>query len=952
MSDATPNPKTQVICILGMHRSGTSLISRIINLLGVYLGPEDQLRKAAKDNPLGFWEHRRLTALNDEILSRLGGSWHEPPVFRPGWEITPALQDLRERARAVIDEDFAAAKLWAWKDPRTCLTLPFWQRLLPPMRYVICLRNPADVAYSLERRDGFSFEKSVHLWLFHVVSSLQHTAGHPRLLLFYEDFMAQWPQELRRLARYLGACARAEEEDTQKAVREFLKAELQRHHTSLAHTADHPGLPYPAKALYMILRLAATHRPEEISGRANAAPLFEEALNGFARDSIRAPSELELVRSRIVEKDELIAEKDKLIAELSFWLLAVQRTIGWKMLERLRRVRDNLLPPGSRRRNSYWVFRRVIEVLLDEGPRACLRKTGYKIRRALRGQGISVRVSPQDIMEDPNAQYQVWLQQHVLTPEKIAAMKTEVESFTYIPIISILTPVYNIDETWLRKALDSVRTQIYPHWELFLVNDASTKPMVRQVLDAYAGLDPRIRVKHLARNEGIVSASNHALGLATGEFVGLMDHDDELSPDALFEVVKRLNDDPKLDLLYSDEDKLELSGRRVEPFFKPDWSPDLLLSMNYITHFSVFRRSVLQEIGGFRTGFDGSQDYDLILRCTERTQRIAHIPKVLYHWRKVSGSAAGSTTAKSFAYEAGRIALEDALKRRGYEGRVERTLPGLYAVRCRLKASPLVSIIVPTKDRGLLLQQCLRSVEERNSYAPYEIVVVDNGSTEPEALKYLESVARKWRVFRYPGQFNFSAINNFGAAQAKGEYLVFLNNDTQVIQADWITAMLEHAQRPNVGAVGAKLLYPDGRIQHAGVVLGIGGLADHAFKYLPGSTPSYFGLTDVVRNCSAVTGACMMVSRMVFEEVRGFDERFRVAFNDIDCCLRLLQRGYLIVYTPLALLYHHESASRGRVYPQEDEELMWKRWGDVIRAGDPYYNPNLTLSREDWGLRL
>jgi GT2 family glycosyltransferase len=364
----------------------------------------------------------------------------------------------------------------------------------------------------------------------------------------------------------------------------------------------------------------------------------------------------------------------------------------------------------------------------------------------------------------------------------------------------------------------------------------------------------------------------------------------------------------------------------------------------------VFRRSLLGEIGGFRPGFDGSQDYDLLLRFTERTGRIGHIPKVLYHCGKSSDSAAASQAAEPFAHEAGRHAVEDALRRRGREARVENVLPGRYTVRYKLSTTPLVSIIIPTRDRWSLLRQCLRSIEEKTSYSRYEVIVLDNDSVDPETLKGLSAVAEKWRVYTYPGAFNFSALNNFGAAQARGEYFVFLNNDSQVIEPDWLTAMLEQAQRPEVGAVGARLHYPDGRIQHAGLVLGVGGVAEHAFKGLPGNALTYFAFADVVRNVSAVTAACMMVPRRAFEEVSGFDERLHVALNDVDLCLRLRQRGYLIIYTPLALLYHHESGTRGRLHPPKDEELVWAVWGNLILKGDPYYNPNLTLSRPDWSL--
>lgn len=987
MSDAAPNPKSQVICILGMHRSGTSLISRIVNLLGVYLGPEEETIRAAESNPLGFWEHRRLTALSDEILSRLGGSWHEPPIFRPDWEVSPALHGLRERARAVIDGEFAAAKPWAWKDPRTCLTLPFWQRLLPSMRYVICLRNPVDVAYSLERRDGFSLEKSVDLWLLHVVSSLRHTEGHPRLLLFYENFMAQPHQELRRLARYLGTGARAAEEGTQKAVREFLTAELQHHHTSLADTAEHPGLPYSAKALYLILRLADRLRPEEISGGAGAAPLFEEIVNGLAQDSIQAQSDLgvaELVKlggqaldkgralvsapDRGEEGERLldiynalvtvqrgprspIAGTNTVISDSDTRLATIPRTRGQGALEHVRQVRDRLFPVGTWRRDVYWTLHRTVEVLVTVGPRAVALKTLRRARMALRGQRLLVGFPAHDIPKDLDAQYQIWLRRHRLTRRGVARTKATMETFAYAPLISIVMPVYDTDESSDRGAIESVRAQLYSRWELCLVSPASTGLSVRSVLKEYPSTDSRIRVEYLPQGDGVVAASNSGLSVARGEFVAFLDSKDELSADALFHIVKRLNEDRRLDLLYSDEDKVDSGRRHVEPFFKPDWSPDLLLSTNYLAHFSVFRRNLLAEVGGFRSGFDGNRDYDLVLRFTERTNRIAHIPEVLCHLRQVS--APDMTIAES-SQGSGQRAIEDALRRRGLQGRVVTGTPGKYSVQYQLRGNPLVSIIIPSKDRWRLLEECLRSVETRTDYARYEIIILDNGSTEPDTLKYLDAIARRWRVHRCPGPFNFSAINNLGASLASGEYLLFLNNDTQVIRSDWLTAMLEQAQRREVGAVGAKLLYPDGTIQHAGVVLGIGGVAGHAFKglRLSENAPTYFNLADVVRNCSAVTGACMMVPRRVFAEVEGFDERFRVAFNDVDFCLRLRERGYLVVYTPLALLYHHESATRGRFHPLEDEELCLKRWGDVIRGGDPYYNGNLTLSREDWSLRL
>src|SRR5262249_38870942 len=363
-------------------------------------------------------------------------------------------------------------------------------------------------------------------------------------------------------------------------------------------------------------------------------------------------------------------------------------------------------------------------------------------------------------------QFKIWLQQHELKSTDIERMRRELKTFAHTPLITIIIPVYNTEEVWLRRTIQSVQDQVYQNWEVCVVNDASTKSHVMSILKEYAASDPRIRVKRLAKKRGITGASSEALAMAMGEFVGLLDHDDDLTPDALWEVASWLNRIPDLDLLYSDEDKLTPDGARAEPFFKPDWSPDLLLSMNYMAHFAVFRRSLLEAIGGFRSGYEGAQDYDLLLRATERTNRIAHVAKILYHCRVGDNWSASSASAKPYASESGRRAIEDALKRRGHHASVEVLSPGRYRARYRIQESPLVSIIIPTKDQMRLLQQCVASIEEKTSYHPYEIIIIDNNSMNSETIHYLDALSAKHSVLRYPQPFNFSAINNFGAAQA------------------------------------------------------------------------------------------------------------------------------------------------------------------------------------------
>jgi GT2 family glycosyltransferase len=463
-------------------------------------------------------------------------------------------------------------------------------------------------------------------------------------------------------------------------------------------------------------------------------------------------------------------------------------------------------------------------------------------------------------------------------------------------------------------------------------------------------------VKFLPENKGISGNSNEALSLASGEFVALLDHDDELAAFALYEVVKALNQNPETDFIYSDEDKLTARGERITPSFKPDWSPDLFLSWMYTCHLGVYRKRLIDEIGGFRPAYDGSQDHDLVLRLVEKTQRIRHLPKVLYHWRATPQSAASGIQAKPYAHVAAKKAIEDYLRRNCIEAEVlDGACAGLYRVRRRIIGSPLVSIIVPTRDQLKFLRRCIDSVLKKTSYDNYEIIVVNNQSQETETISYLEEIRKHpgIRVLEYDRPFNFSAVSNLAVSQCRGEHILLLNDDTEVVAGEWLSAMLEHSQRREVGAVGAKLFFPDGTIQHCGVIIGLGGAARHAFY----RSVDLLGRASAIGNYSAVTAACMMLRKEVFHEVGGFDENLAVLYNDVDLCLRIRNRGYLIVYTPYAVLRHHESRSRPRGgeffdrYPR-DTSYFKDKWRATIDSGDPYYNPNLTLDRSDFSLRV
>lgn len=530
--------------------------------------------------------------------------------------------------------------------------------------------------------------------------------------------------------------------------------------------------------------------------------------------------------------------------------------------------------------------------------------------------------------------YAWWHGGHRLDPSTEAGIKQQAATFRYQPLISIVMPVHNTPPDVLEDTLGSLRAQLYRSWELCVADDASTSIETIAVLDRFAALDDRIRVQRLVDNVGIARASNAALAMATGPFVALLDHDDLLLPEALFEVVALLNEHPDLDFVYSDEDKLDEHGNLSTPFFKPSWSPDLHLCVNYVTHFAVYRRTVLEAVGGFREGLDGSQDYDLSLRVSEVTDRIGHVAKPIYTWRMVSGSAAVSHDAKPYALAAARRALSDALERRGFPGRVDEGLvPGTWRPRYLQGGTPTVSVLIPTRNGKAMLERCLDGLRDRTAYQALEVIVIDNGSDDPDTLSYLDELDA--RVVRYPYTFNYARQMNLAAAAASGELLLFLNNDMEILEPTWLDAMVEHGRRSEVGAVGARLLFPSGRPQHEGVFVGFGGGCAGNVDF-----GGYFGLGLLERDCTAVTAACMLMRPGVFQQVGGFEERLRVAFNDVDLCLRIRQRGYRIVYTPHAELVHAESASRGSLHPMEDEHFFVRRWGQPDELPDPFYNPN------------
>ncbi len=568
----------------------------------------------------------------------------------------------------------------------------------------------------------------------------------------------------------------------------------------------------------------------------------------------------------------------------------------------------------------------------------------------------------------PPYPYPNWIrEQEPLTLSELQIRADFLADLTEKPLISIIMPVYNVAPEYLLQAIDSVLQQSYIQWELCIADDASTVPEIKSILIGMQHRDQRIKVLFRETNGHIVAATQSALTLATGDFIGFIDHDDRLAEDALYFVAKSITENPNARLFYSDEDKIDADNARFAPYFKPDYNPDLMLSHNMICHFGVYQRALLEQLGGLREAYRGAQDYDLALRFIQQLepQQIIHIPRILYHWRAIPESTASGNEAKPYALIAAIKAVSDHLCHTGYQPdqfNVSETpfIEGMLRVQYQFPSNPpLVSLIIPTKNGYDLLKQCIDSLQNKTDYPNIEILVVDNQSDEQKTIDYLHDLEKKGiiRCIQYPHPFNYSALNNEAVKQAKGTILCFLNNDIEAIQADWLSEMVSHALRPNVGAVGARLWYPDDTLQHGGVVLGLGGVAGHAMKHMPKQEKGANARAVLVQNYSAVTAACLVMKKSVFEKVKGFNTTdLKIAFNDVDLCLRIGELGFNIVWTPHADLYHHESATRGYEDTPEKQQrfsrevdYMMNRWGNILLT-DPAYNINLTHCREDFSL--
>ncbi len=666
---------------------------------------------------------------------------------------------------------------------------------------------------------------------------------------------------------------------------------------------------------------------------------------------------------QIAERDGQIAERDGQISNLSKTIAEIRDSTSWRLTSPVRFVGRQLLPIKI-------IFKALPYALSMCGGYRGLIKHVWSTYKNEGFNGIKLRVffsaspgasSPViDYVQSGRNDYSEWIRRYdTLTDKDREKIKTRINQLYKLPLISVVIPVYNPPLNMLEDAIRSVQGQLYPNWELCIADDASTDVGVHKLLQRYADNDSRIKVTFREKNGHISAASNSALDMVNGEYIALLDNDDLLREHALFWVADAIVNNPDAGLIYSDEDKIDPSGRRYDPYFKPDWNPDLFLSHNMICHLGVYRTDLVRNLGGFREGYEGAQDYDLALRCTEQlaSRQIVHIPRVLYHWRSHPGSTAQAGSEKNYALLAGVRALNDHFARVQVSATAELLDFGMYRARYAVPVlAPLVSLIIPTRNSLNLIRQCIEGILVKTTYKNYEILIVDNNSDDHKVLSYFANLAKndRIRILRDERPFNYSALNNAAVKQARGEYLGLINNDIEVISPEWLEEMISVAIQPGVGAVGARLWYPNDTLQHGGVITGLGGVAGHSHKHLKRGAPGYFYRAQLSQTLSVVTAACLVVKKDIFQEVGGLDEtNLKVAFNDVDFCLRVREAGYRNVWTPYAELYHHESATRGvedtseRQLRFRDEVLyMKKRWGDIM--SDSAYSPNLTLDREDF----
>ena len=1005
--------KRQAVLVLGMHRSGTSALTRVINLLGFDL-PKN-LIPASQHNIKGFWETQLLADFHDRVLESAGSYWHDWSKFNPNWYASPLFTRACEELKVILLAEFGSSNSIVIKDPRICRLLPLWLNVLNNLQIepaiIIPVRNPLEIASSLRQRDAFVDKKTLLLWLRHVLDAEQSSRGLVRAFCSYEGLLLDWRKITTEIANQIKWVWPRLSIETEIEVDDFLSGTARHHIVSNDELATRTDLPIWISKTYAALDLlikdpsdiVAQQRLDEIredfdrgcslfgvvvraeeretekqhqkvaelsieiaqlkyelENTQQQTESYNRALQEQTIELERLENDLEDIQKQFQINREELREKITSVAQLTGELessrqklaitadelSSIRKSIAWRMTAPLRNIGAQFPWLEKQMRPLLEKVGWVLSLQFIQDYRQPSSKLIYE--QEINHSLISKVGS--SLPKKPLSPYTAWLhfnQWNQYTESEIYD-RLAIHDYLALPKISIVIPIYNPPMRFFTRAIQTIKRQLYPKWELCIADDASSDLGVRSYLEELAQ-DSRISVYFRQENGHISAATNSAASLATGEFLLLMDQDDELAIDALAEIALYIANHPETDLLYSDCDKIDAEGRRYDPHFKPDWSPELLLSYMYAGQVLVVRKSLFNEIGGLRQGFEGSQDHDLALRVGEVARHVGHLPYILYHWRCFQGSTALSGHEKPYSFKAGLNAVQAALERRGSKGQAyqpewaKRNGNGIYHIRFP-DTGPMVTIIIPTHNRADLLSRCLKSLS-KTTYHDYQIMVVDNENDQASARRYLDRLdCEVVRIPNPPGQgFSFSYLMNEASRRATTEYILFLNDDTEIKTPEWLSSMIGYAELSGVGAVGALLRYKDGRIQHAGVVHGIDGLCDHAFKLTKRGDSGYLSYITMARNCSAVTAACMLTHRQLFLDLGGFDEeRFPVAYNDPDYCYRLREHGYRIVYTPDAELLHFEGQTRG--FSDRPQEIAAYR--KQFRAFcDPYLNPN--LSREN-----
>jgi glycosyltransferase involved in cell wall biosynthesis len=1010
------------IIILGMHRSGTSVVARLLNMMGAYFAPERVELPLTTANPKGYWERRDVINLNEDILTALGITWDNIHQFKSA-DMTSDIQTRFESYAREIILGLDANRPWMLKDPRLCLLLPFWQPLFEIPVCVYVHRSPLQVAQSLKKREGFPLMLSIALWEKYNLQGLANSADMPRILVSHEEIMKNPVVTVNKLYQDLIYCeVQGLRLPSDKEIQAFIdpnlfheqgNVQLQSSYINsqqaLLFEAFEKGGIFQLKPLPNLSQGAAEileaykDKLEEMIGSQKNLEELKQSLQTQAKEFQQSlqtqKAENAKYQAQAASYRNQLSELGNKTQALQTQLTSTKKTLSEKEQSLSTQIQETEVQRKNTQKLMYWIggLDHDIKAIFNSLTwRSGNLMTQIALKLMFKKAGQTAQDHIQDILAEiaawnlsdqsgeiqqvlPTEQqiktpsgfskviqprnYQSWIKNYdTLTQKTVKRMQQLIKEWNAPPFISIVMPTYNTDEKLLRAAIDSVLQQIYPNWELCIADDASTKGHVRRILEEYAERDKRIKLKFRSENGHISAASNTALEIVNGEFVAFLDHDDMLNRHALFWVAKDILDYPDAMLWYSDEDKINKKGSRFNPYFKSDWNPDLFLSHNLITHLAVYRKTLIEDIGGFREGYEGAQDYDLVLRAIEQMSnaQIRHIPRVLYHWREVAGSTASRPDEKPYAIIAAQKAISEHLERRNIKARVTESpdIRGTIRVQYTLPVHlPLVSLIIPTRNSLNFLSRCVKSILDKTDYDNFEILIINNNSDDPATLDYMQQLEKndKARIIDYPHPFSYADMNNQAVEQAQGEIIGLLNNDLEVINSDWLSEMVSHAVRPEVGAVGAKLWYPNNTLQHGGVVLGIGGVAGHAHKGFPRGHVGYFGRAALIQNFSAVTAACMVMRKANFLAVGGLDgEHLGTALNDVDLCLKMNEHNLRIVWTPYAELYHHESASRGyedtpekKARYEKERAYMKSRWPQFLMA-DPAYSPNLTLEAEDF----